>query len=155
MSADPLSQLFMETVINVLEETIYALVNEVADVCSNDTMVTESVVSFSGSLSGTIALEVETSAVTSLVDDLLGSHSIAVPTDISGEAVGELANIIAGQFLQAWRPETSDYDIGIPDVQAKQHGETHLATVSQRCVTRLRTDRGIRIAAGLSLETWS
>jgi len=155
MNSERLGQILTDTVVSVLEEAIYALVDREQEYCDGDTPVVESLVSFCGTYTGTIALEVETSGILPLVNDFLGcdpEQALSVP---KSDAIGELANIVAGRLLEAWLPGELNYDIGIPAVTSTTHRETKLVNEPQVCVAKLRTDSGTRIAAAILLGVWS
>lgn len=155
MNSEQLGQILTDTVAGVLEEAIYALVDRDQEYCENDVPVVESLVAFRGTYTGTIALEVEASGILPLVNDLLGcdpEHALSLP---KSDAIGELANIVAGRLLEAWLPRESEYDIGIPLITSTIHGHTRLVNEPQVCVAKLRTDSGTRIAAAILLGVWS
>jgi CheY-specific phosphatase CheX len=150
-----LGQVLTDTVINVFEEAVYALVDREQASCANETLVVESLVSFTGKYVGTIALEVEAAGVLTLINDFLGNETCGSVNNTNSEAVGELANIVAGRLLEAWLPEGTNYDIGIPTVETVKHCETRLVNEPQVCVTNLRTDGGTHVAAAILLGVWS
>jgi len=155
MNSELLGIVLTDTVASVLEEAIYALVERDQDYCEDEVPVVESLVSFRGTYTGTIVLEVEASGILPLVNDFLGcdpEHALSLPMS---EAIGELANIIAGRVLEAWLPGKLSYAIGTPKVISTTHGETRLACEPQVCVTKLRTDSGTRVAAAILLGVWS
>jgi CheY-specific phosphatase CheX len=155
MNSEQLGQVLTDTVASVLEEAIYALVDRGVDFCDDEVPVVESLVSFSGRYTGTVALEVETSGILPLVNDFLGcdpEHPLNLPNN---DAIGELANIVAGRLLEAWLPPEVTYDIGIPTVTATTHGQTRLVNEPRVCVAQLRTDSGTHIAAAILLGVWS
>ena len=155
MNSEQLGQVLTDTVVSVLEEAIYALVDRDQEYCENEVPVVESLISFSGTYTGTIALEVETSGILPLVNDFLGcdpEQALSLP---KSDAIGELANIVAGRLLEAWMPGDPSYDIGIPTVTSTTHGQTKLVTEPQVCVAKLRTDSGTRVAAAILLGVWS
>ena len=154
MNTEQLQQVLTDTVVSVLEEAIYALVDRDQAYCEDDVPVVESLVSFSGTYTGTIALEVEASGILPLVNDFLGcdiEQSLSLP---KSDAIGELANIVAGRLLEAWLPGELNYDIGIPVVTSTTHAQTKIANEPQVCVARLRTDSGTRVAAAILLGVW-
>jgi CheY-specific phosphatase CheX len=155
MNSVQLGQLLTDTVVNVLEEAVYALVDREQEYCADETPVVESLVSFSGTYTGTIALEVEELGVLPFVNDFLGCDPTESPSHASYDAMGELANIVAGRLLEAWLPEATNYDIGIPLVENVQHCQTRLANEPQVCVAKLRTDSGTHVAAAILLGVWS
>lgn len=155
MNSEQLGQVLTDTVASVLEEAIYALVDRDQQYCEDDVPVVESLVAFSGTYTGTIALEVETSGILPLVNDFLGcdnDQALGLP---NSDAIGELANIVAGRLLEAWLPGEANYDIGIPKVVSTTHGQTRLITEPQVCVAKLRTDSGTRVAAAILLGVWT
>jgi len=155
MNSTELSQVLTDTVANVLEEAVYALVDREQEFCDDDTLVVESLVAFSGTYTGTIALEVEASGVLPLVNDFLGCDSVDPLSNPSSEAMGGLANIVAGRVLEAWLPEETNYGIGIPSVETKKHSETRLVNEPHVCVAKLRTDSGTHVAVAILLGVWS
>ncbi len=84
-----------------------------------------------------------------------GAMRARSPNQTNNDAIGELANIVAGRLLEAWLPEGTDYDIGIPSVTTAPHRETRLATEPQVCVAKLLTDTGTHVAAAILLGVWS
>ena len=155
MNSEQLGQILTDTVASVLEEAIYALVDRDQPACEDEIPVVESLIAFSGIYTGTIALEVETSGILPLVNDFLGcdpEQALGLP---QSDAIGELANIIAGRLLETWLPGEPNYDIGIPKVVSTTHRQTRLANEPQVCVTRLRTDSGTRVAAAILLGVWT
>lgn len=155
MNSTELSQILTDTVATVLEEAVYALVDREQDFCDDDTVVVESLVAFSGTYTGTIALEVEASGVLPLINDFLGCDSTDPLSNPNGEAMGEFANIVAGRLLEAWLPRETNYDIGIPTVETRKHSETRLVNEPHVCVAKLRTDSGTHVAAAILLGVWS
>ena len=155
MNSEQLGQLLSDTVASVLEEAIYALVDRDQEYCDGDVPVVESLVSFSGTYTGTLSLEVEASGILPLVNDFLGcdpEQALSLPRS---DAIGELANIVVGRLLESWLTGEPSYDIGIPVVSSTTHGRTRLISEPQVCVTKLRTDSGTRVAAAILLGVWS
>lgn len=152
MNADELGRILTDSVASVLEEAVFALVDRDQDYCDGDTVVVESLVPFSGVHAGSIALEVEASGAVIFASDFLGDESTQVSENTSREAIGELANIIAGKFLESWLPDETNYDIGIPSITTLAHAESQIMTRRQLCVTKLRTDTGIRVAVAVLAE---
>jgi hypothetical protein len=155
MNSIQLEHILTNTVTSVFEEAVYALVEREQEPCPDDALVVESLISFKGTYTGTIALEVEAKGVAPMTNDLLGCDESQVPPNCCNEAIGELANIIAGRLLEAWLPQQTDYDIGIPSVSSKVHSQTHLVNEPQVCVARLRTDSGIHVTAAVLMGVWS
>lgn len=155
MKSVELGDVLTHTVVSVLEEAVYALVERADDDTAGTTEVFESLISFAGRYTGTISLEVDAGGVAAIANDFLGTDSSEPSDSASCDAIGELANIVAGRFLEAWLKSETDYDIGIPSVSRKLHKETRLATEPQVCVTRLRTDTGIHLAVAILLGVWS
>ena len=155
MNSLGLGELLTETLTTVLQEAIYALVDRSEPIGSDDTHVVESLVAFTGTYTGTIALEVEESGATEVAGSFVGDE---VPEDQGAsnrDAIGELANIVTGCLLEAWLARNINYDIGIPKVTSTTHGQTRLATEPQVCMTTLRTDGGFRVSAAVLLGVWS
>lgn len=155
MKSVELGEVLNHTVVSVLEEAVYALVERTDEDTGATTEVLESLISFSGRYTGTISLEVDASGVATIANDFLGTDSSEPFDPASCDAIGELANIVAGRFLEAWLKNETDYDIGIPSVSRMLHKETRFATEPQVCVTRLRTDSGIHVAVAILLGVWS
>ena len=155
MNSVQLEHILTETVASVFEEAVFALIDKESEFCADDTLVVESLVSFSGLYTGTVALEVEAEGVTPLTNDFLGNEASCTPQEANIEAIGELANIIVGRFLEAWLPADTNYDIGIPIVNRKLHSQTYLVNEPQVCVANLRTDSGLHVAAAVLLGVWS
>lgn len=155
MNAVELQRILAETVARVFEDAVYALVEEEIVPCEPDTRVIESLVAFTGTYTGTIALEVEAAGAQSIANDLLGTEAPAVSAELNAAAVGELANIVAGRFMESWLPNETNYDIGIPSTSVGTHSGTRLFTEPAVCCTQLRTDNGVRIAAAVLLGSWA
>ena len=155
MNSVQLGQLLTDTVVSVFEEAVYALVDREQEYCDSETLVVESLVSFTGTYTGTVALEVEQSGVLPIINDFLGCDSTVTPGTASNDAIGELANIVAGRLLEAWLPQDTKYDIGIPSVETVKHCQTYLLNEPQVCVAKLRTDSGTHVAAAILLGVWS
>ena len=154
MNSVDLKRVLVDTVTNVFEEAAYALVEEDTEPFTDEMPVIESLVEFTGNYAGTIALEVEAAGASSIANDLLGNDAPAISAETNAEAIGELANIVAGRLLEAWLREETNYDIGIPTVAFKLHAQTRLRNEPQICCARLRTDAGIRLAAAVLLGRW-
>ena len=154
MNSEQLRQLLSDTVVSVFEEAVYALIDREQEYCSGETPAVESVVPFSGTYTGTLALTAEASGSALLTGNFLGSDSDSIPPDLNHEVIGELSNIIAGRLLEAWQPEATNYDIGIPTVKLVPHSQSRLMTEPQVCVVKLRTDAGLHVAAAVLLGVW-
>ncbi len=155
MNSEQLAALLTDTLVSVFEETVFALMERESETIDDGTLVVESLVTFCGTYTGTLALEVEAAGVAQLASDLLGAEDSKAASAQRSDVIGELANITAGRLLEAWQPSATDYDIGIPAVQIQAHGQTRLATEPQVCSVRLRTDTGLHVAAAILLAAWT
>ncbi|HMA93254.1 MAG TPA: hypothetical protein VKP30_11245, partial [Polyangiaceae bacterium] len=56
---------------------------------------------------------------------------------------------IAGRFLESWLPDETNYDIGIPTVSTRLHADSSIVKQTHVCITKLRTDTGVRVAVAV------
>jgi CheY-specific phosphatase CheX len=154
MNSERLAQLLADTVVNVFEETVFALMDRAPCATPDDIRMVQSLVSFSGTYTGSIALEVEASGVTQLESDFLGADSADSGAGERHEVVGELANIVAGRLLEAWQPEATNYDIGIPTVSLVTHAESRASNEPRVCNIDFRTDANLHVVAAIIMGVW-
>jgi CheY-specific phosphatase CheX len=149
-----LAQLLCETVINVFEETVFALMDRNPETTPGDTEMVQSLVGFSGTYTGSLALEIEATGVNQLANDFLGADLASNDVRDRHEVVGELANIIIGRLLEAWQPEATNYDIGIPTVSLVTHGQSHVINEPQVCSVEFQTDASLRVVVAILMGVW-
>ena len=154
MNSERLCQLLSDTVVNVFEETVFALMDRDVTSPPDDMAMVQSLIGFSGTYTGSLALSVEQTGVAQLASDFLGSEASAVGGQSQHDVVGELANIIAGRLLEAWQPEATNYDIAVPTVQLVDHGHSRLVSEPKVCCVDLRTDAGLRVCAAILMGVW-
>jgi hypothetical protein len=154
MNSQKLNQLLRDAVTSVLEEAIYALVEQDRELWDAETQVFEALVPFSGANTGCLVLEVKADGVAPLAKEFLGCEDLAPNSAACRDATGELANIIVGQLLETWLAK-AEYDIGVPEVSCTVYGQSKMGTENPPCLCQVKTDSGIRIAVGLMIGTGS
>ncbi len=153
MNAEHLAELLRQTTAQVLEEAIYAFVEQDDAAPDAEVTVIEGWVPFTGVYNGTLAVEIEASSAAQIAGDFLGCDE---EPDARNEAlyrdvVGELANIVVGRLLERWMPNRVDYDVGTPVVACGPRRESRSSKEPKVCRARFVTDAGARLSAAILL----
>jgi CheY-specific phosphatase CheX len=154
MNSERLTQLLGETIVSVFGETVFALMDRDPEATPHELRMVQSLVGFSGTYTGSLALEVEASGVCQLASDFLGTEPSTTDARDRHDVVGELANIVAGRLLETWQPDATNYDVGIPTVSVVTHGQSRLLNEPSVCRVEFRTDSNLHIVVAILLGVW-
>lgn len=139
------------TVPDVLDEVAFLLVAPMEAPVAWEGQVLESSIRFGGARDGALRVRMPAELVFELAGNMLGLMDLD-PDDLAParDALGELANMLIGVVLAAWRGPGERHEIGLPKTCVLSTVE--LDAVAPGAVQSFVTDDGLRIDVGLHVE---